>query len=514
MTALTTRQRDMLAELISASSPKATEDLALDLQLTPHEINYSLKGIKQWLLYHNVELDVKPGVGISIQCSAEQSEELMHNLESNDQIQLILSAEERQQLLALVLLVEEAPEHLVDLEKLTQVSRTTVIKDLDSIEMWFNLHGVAITRRPNYGIEVVIAEDLRQKLITMLLWGDSPFGKALVEINHTQGLVFSLKNDTEQNLIVRKVNAILQNWKMDRVFGQIAYAEAQLNSRFTDDGFLHLALVFAIQTDRISKGFHLPITDERVGILRSLPVWKVAKGVAERLGWNLRPPWRDVDTAGVAIWLLAAPHNENMPLYPSLDSRLNGLIDGLMEQITAFYNSPDMGNDLILRDGLSNHIIPACLRQKFDLWHPFPYPNFALADKYAAEHDIAQKLAGLIKERTSYQMPEVEINNIAALLRAAQIRLRPQYFHQVLVVCPGGMASAQLLMSRLEARFPRLGPLKVISMRELTDERIEPADLIITTVPLGRNIEQKIPVVLVHPLLRNEDVEAIMRFIA
>lgn len=513
MTALTTRQRDMLAELIRATSPRAAEDLAVALHLTPHEVNYGLKGIKQWLLHHNVELDVQTGVGISIQCSTEQSEELMHNLESNDHIQLILSAEERQQLLALILLVENESRHLVDLEELTQVSRTTVIKDLDAIETWFNSHGGAITRRPNYGIEVVLSEDLRQKLITMLLWGETPFGKSLVEINHTQGLVFSLENDIEQNPMVKKVNGILQNWKMGRVFGQIAYAEAQLNNRFTDDGFLHLALIFAIQTDRISKGFHFPSSEERIEILHSLPVWKVAKGVAERLGWNLRPPWRNVDIAGVAIWLLAAPHNENMRVDPKLDPHLDGLIDDLMAKIATFYDSPEMGVDLILRDGLSTHVIPACLRQKFDLWHPFPYSNFTLADKYAAEHDIAQKLADLIKERTGFQMPEVEINNIAALLRAAQIRLRPQYFRQVLVVCPGGMASAQLLMSRLEARFPRFGPLKVISMRELTDEMIEPADLIITTVPLGKDIERKIPVVLVHPLLRAEDVEAIMQFI-
>lgn len=513
MTALTTRQRDMLAELIKANAPMGADDLALDLHLTPREVNYGLKGIKQWLLYRDIELDVKPGVGISIHCTDEQSEALLRDLESNSNIQLILSAEERQQLLALILLVEKDPRHLTDLEQLIQVSRTTVIKDLDAVENWFNLQGVTITRRPNYGIEVVAAEDLRQKMITMLLWGATPFGKPLVEINHTEGLVFFLENDSEQSPIVKEANRILQGWKLGRVFGQIAYAEAQLNRRFTDDAFLHLALVFAIQTDRITQGFHLSLSQERVESLRTLPVWRVAKGVAERLGWELRPPWRDVDTAGVAIWLLAAPHNENMLFDLSLDPRLDGLVDGLMTQIASFYKSPEMGNDLILRDGLSNHVIPACLRQKFQLWHPFPYPNFSLSEKYVSEHAIAHQLADFIKERTTYQMPEVEINNIAALLRAAQIRLRPQYFQQVLVVCPGGMASAQLLMSRLEARFPRLGPLKVISMRELTDDQIQPADLIITTVPLGEEIEEKIPVVLVHPLLRNEDVEAIMRFI-
>jgi len=122
-------------------------------------------------------------------------------------------------------------------------------------------------------------------------------------------------------------------------------------------------------------------------------------------------------------------------------------------------------------------------------------------------------MGAFILERTGYQVPDAEINNIAALLRAARIRIEPHLFRKVLVVCPGGMASAQLLLSRLEARFPRLGPLKVISMRELTDENIAPADLIISTVPLANNIQRKIKVIQVHPLLLAEDVEAITKLL-
>ena len=513
MTALTTRQRDMLAELIKADSPKAADDLASELHLTPREVNYGLKGLKHWLLSLGIELDIRPGVGISLQCTKEQSEELLRDLASTNFVQLILSAEERQQLLALVLLVADQPKHLVDLEDLAQVSRTTVIKDLDALEAWYYKEGVTITRRPNYGIEVEAAEDLRQKMVTMLLWGEAPFGKSLVEINYTQGLVFSLESDAGLHPLVAESDAILKGWNLGRVFGQIAYAEAELDGRFTDDAFLHLALVLAIQTERISRGFHLSISNEQIQTLKTLPVWKVAKVVAGRLGWELRPPVRNIDIAGIAIWLLAAQRNGNMRFDMHSDPSQEGLIEELMAQIADFYDAPEMGNDLILRDGLNNHIIPACTRQKYHLWHPFPYPNFSLSEKYADEHDIALRLAMLIKEKTSFEMPEVEINNMAALLRAARIRLRPQYFRQVLVVCPGGMASAQLLMSRLETRFPRLGPLKVISMRELTDEQIVPADLIISTVPLSEGIRKKIPVVLVHPLLRNEDVEAIMQFI-
>ena len=513
MTALTTRQRDLLKILIRAEEPQKVDDLAAALNLTSREVSYGLKGVKQWLSTLDIELDTKPGVGIRLECDENESNTLLKDLTSIDYFQLILSAHERQQLLALYLLVEDEPLHLAGLEEITQVSRTTVIKDLNAIEVWFADYQVAITRRPNYGIEVDISENLRQKLIHMLLWGNTPFSKSLIEINHTQGLIFTLEKDAELHPLVLKCSQILNNWNLKRVFAQIAFAEVQLGDRFTDDAFLHLALVFSIQTDRISKGHHLAIPVEDVEHLKALPVWHVAKMLTMRLGWALRSPWRDQDIAGVAMWLISVPRNENLPADMVLDQKFTGLIDDILLRIAEFYRSTEMENDQILRNGLNNHIIPACLRQKYEIWQPFPYPNYSLSEKYSEENEIADHMGAFILERTGYQVPDAEINNIAALLRAARIRIEPHLFRKVLVVCPGGMASAQLLLSRLEARFPRLGPLKVISMRELTDENIAPADLIISTVPLANNIQRKIKVIQVHPLLLAEDVEAITKLL-
>jgi mannitol operon transcriptional antiterminator len=512
MTALTTRQRDLLTALLDAHAPITADDLSVKLNLTTRQVNYGLKGIKQWLTSRDIHLESKPGLGIILHCSTEQSETLKNDLGSIRHLQLILSAEERQQLLALVLLVTNQPKYLSEIEYLAQVSRTTVIKDLDVIEKWFAKHEIIVNRRPNYGIEVEAREDLRQKLITMLLWGESPFGKSLVKINHTQGLIFLLEQDSDLHPLVRTSNDILQKWDLVRMFGQVAYAEAQLGRRFTDDAFLHLALVIAIQTNRISRGCHLPISEEIIQSLKSLPVWIYAKMILNRSGLELKSSTRDRDIAGIAMWLLAAPRNENLP--GDIDDSFDDLISEIMETIANYFKSPELSQDLILRDGLANHIVPACLRQKFNLWQPTPYPNLSLSEKYAQEYELAGKLASLIELKTSFQIPEAEINNVAALLRAARIRLRPHLFRQVLVVCPSGMASAQLLVSRLEARFPRLGPLKVISMRELTEEKIKQADLIITTVPLSDLVFQDIKVIQVHPLLLAEDVEAVMQYMA
>ena len=513
MTALTTRQRDLLRALLKADAPMGAEDLAAKTRLTPRQVNYGLKGVKHWLFRHNTELEITPGVGIALICSVEEKEEILQNLASLTEMQLILSVGQRQQLLALILLIAESPMFLAELESLGQVSRSTTIKDLDVIAEWTSQHGMTLVRRPNFGTELNGRENVRQELIAALLWGETPFDRPLTKITHTKGIVFSLHDDSALLSLVEQSDAIIQKWNMARVFAQVAYAEAQLGGRFTDDAVLHLALVFAIQTDRIEEGHHLEVNPGDIVWLKKLPVWNVAKMVAKRLGWRLSPEWGDADIAGVAMHILAAPRNERWPGDLELDAAFSEVTGEVMEHIVNAYETSEMEQDRTLHDGIVNHVIPACLRQKFDLWHPSPPPATSLSEKYTSEHEIANELAALINKHTSVKLPEAEINNIAALLRAARIRIRPYRFRQVIIVCPSGMATAQLLVARLEARFPRLGPLKVVSMRELNTERMAQADLIITTVPLAEEISEQIDVIQVHPLLLPEDVEAITEYL-
>lgn len=514
MSALTTRQRDLLIELLHSEAPIGAEALAETIGLTSRQVKYDLKGVKQWLSIRGVDLKIKPGIGIQLNCTEELYEKVKKDLRTLSELQLILLSSERQQLLALFLLISESSKNLSELVELTQVSRTTVIKDLDQIESFFNKSGGYVIRRPNYGIEIEDDENVRQTIITMILWGETPFGKSLFHIDHQRGLVFSLHNDSHLNPLVNYCDQVIQTWDLNRVFPKISYIENELGGHFPDDAVLHLALVIALQTQRISSDHHLDIPRKEIEMLQRVPVWEVAKMVSKQLGWKLTPEWKETDIAGIAMWILASPRDRRFEWDLSIDPSFSSLISELMETIAKLYDAPQMKNDQILRDGLSNHIIPACFRKKYKLWQPLPYPDFVISEKYSSENQVALQLSLLIEKKTSYSIPITEINNIAALLRAARIRIRPFRYNKVLVVCPGGMASAQLLMSRLEARFPRLGPLQVISVRELSDSEIESADLIISTVPLGAEIKHQIEIIQVHPLLKPSDIEKINTLIS
>lgn len=514
MTALTTRQRDLLHLLLNSNVPLGAAKLAAQMQLTPRQVNYDLKGLKKWLSHQNITLTATPGVGVVIDCSLEQSQQLINKIGLDSHLHLVLTAQQRQQLLALLLLTNDEPFILFQLQQLADVSRSTILKDLDVITKWLDDWQVRLERRPNFGIWIESNEHQRRQALSGLLWGEIPFGEPLTRVTHNRGLVFTLSDDADLLPIVKQTAAKIDQWHSVRTLGQVSYVEKQFNGRFSDDAVRFLGLAWAIQTNRIFQQQYIVDMQTNLNWLKTLAVWPVAEKIASRLGWNDQRGVPESETAVLAMQILAAPRNERWPGDLYIDDTFTSLIDKLMIQIHEAYGLPTLQQDSTLQDGLISHIIPACLRHRFQLWMPASLPTIKLAEKYAVEHELSHQLAATVKQHTGAELPEGEINNIAMLLRAAFIRKRPLLTEEVLVVCPSGMATSQLLVARLKSRFPRLGTLKVTSLRELNETKAAAAELIITTATLPQLIQEKTDVIQVHPLLRPEDVEAITQWLA
>jgi mannitol operon transcriptional antiterminator len=170
--------------------------------------------------------------------------------------------------------------------------------------------------------------------------------------------------------------------------------------------------------------------------------------------------------------------------------------------------------DQMLRDGIEHFVVPACLRQRFGLPMRALTRDTRVSDEYAAELDAVRDIVALVCERTGIALPELEADGLALLMRAAFIRGSQEHTRDVIVVCPSGMATAQLLLARLHAYFPRFNRCRVVSVRELSKEDLTPEQLIIATIPLPDEIRQRARVIQVHPLLLPADVERITRALA
>ena len=98
MISLTTRQRDLLHYLLTAETAVVTADVGRRVGLTPRQVSYSLKPIKMWLVEHDADLDMIPGVGVQVACPPDYKQDLLTELASQANIRLQLTPGQRQQL--------------------------------------------------------------------------------------------------------------------------------------------------------------------------------------------------------------------------------------------------------------------------------------------------------------------------------------------------------------------------------------------------------------------------------
>jgi len=514
MYALTTRQRDILQILLTASKPVSSSELASLLNLTPRQVNYSIQGVRAWLNQRDQNLKSMPGTGFAIEVRSELAHKLSQEIRTHPSIQIILSVSQRRQLLALFLLTQDKPLKLDQLEQKMQVSRMTITKDLDEIERWLKNHEVILTRKPNFGVLTNGEEKNVQQALAEILWGETNFsGDPVVHVTHTDGLVFTLSGDARLLPLADYVQSLFGKFNLRRIISLVAKAEEQLGGRFTDDAVLYLSLTFAVMAIRISEGHHLPEDKRQIDWLKGLSVFPAADFIAQRLASDTSSIWRPGDIAGIAIHMLSAPRNEILAGEIEGYEDFTGLIDRLMEHISRSFDIDKLKHDRTLQNGLLIYLIPACYRERFAIWFPVSLAPSSLPEQDERELATANEILRQVYAHTGVSLPATEVDCLVVLLRAAIIRNRAYQFERIIVVCPSGMATAQLLTARLQARFPYLNNIEVTSLRDLTPSLVDSADLILTTVPFPRHFSST-KIIQIHPLLMPEDIEAITKFLS
>ena len=513
MVALTTRQRDILRILLNTDKPIRTADLAEEIHLTARQVNYSMRGVRSWLKRENVVLQSTPGLGVTLECLPEKKTSLVVELEKSDNVQLVLTPEQRQQLICFLLLIETEPVLLTQISLHLKISRSTVISDLDEVEKWLKDWGIALERKQNYGICINSTEKQRQQVLLALIWGKSPFSPSVFEVSYQKGLIFTLAEDIHSTPLVKDIDDFMHLFNMKKIFNKVIYIEDSLGGRFTDEAVLYLALVFSILLARIKMGEHIRVSQSDLEKFSNTQEWKAAERMVTNLDSYEAPLWDQGDIAYVVMHIFSAPLLEN---WVSDLEKVNGykdLFEELLVSINSLYKIDGLTEDPTLREGIINYLVPVFNQYAFGLWFPKTSVDLSSIDECADEFALVEKLAEIIRKRTSIALEEEDKCMLVAFLRAAYIRLRSYQFSNVLLVCPSGMATAQLLTARLKTRFPHLGKLTVVSFRELDAEKVATADLIITLMPLTEDFGKDKPIIQVSPQLLQCDIDAITAFL-
>ena len=151
---LNTRQYEILSSLLKEDNPKTIEELSNLLHIKPRVIQYNLNGIDSWLKINNAKIIRRSGYGLRIDLTKNQRIELIKQLSRLDDIELILSTEERRRCILLKMLGDDKPISSGKLGVDFCVARTTILNDLIEIESLLGQYHLALVKDPHKGFAI------------------------------------------------------------------------------------------------------------------------------------------------------------------------------------------------------------------------------------------------------------------------------------------------------------------------------------------------------------------------
>lgn len=482
--------------LISQDEPRSTSDLAVDLVLSERAVRYRLAAAENYLESFGATLVRQRGTGLFVEVSSEARQTILDDLGERSTAPRVYAPDEREHLLLDSLLWNHPGTTALDqLNEDLEVSKTSARRDLRRCEPWLERMGLPLVRKSGQGIALIGSEQRVRRALVQLFLEAVP-ADVLDELLHTPF--------EDATRIRVRVPAGLQDRFASLSMYECAQAvgaqplREQLSSGNSE---LVYTLYLAVTEARVSQGHAIDLDPGQYRSLVEHPAFLTVRQLANSLAELGRPTWSDEEVAGLTEYLLGfnALNQE-----PGIEGNVEELVDLILALATDRLHQSLLGDDL-LRRGLSAHFSRLSVRMNYGLPVHNPLAS-EVAVRYPDVQAVADEARPTIESHVGVPISDDELGFVTMYLSGAMERanLRPR--RRAMVVCPSGMATAWVLVSRLQAEFPELALVQVLSAIEYEQQDTSDFNFVISTIPLP---EIDAPVVVVSPLLSSSDVQTL-----
>lgn len=492
---LDTRQIRIVRWLLDQDGPRRTGDLAADLGLSQRVVRYRMDGVRLYLKQHGLVLTTKPGVGTWIEGPPDAFGTVRAAVSSQADARRLYAQDERIDVLRAAL-VFNAPDltSMDQLQLLLDVSKTSTRRDVKRCEPWLESFGIHIARRPGAGLSVIGPETaIRQALVKLLL-----------ESVPTDVLLEVMAGEDPDGRLAVKVVAGMREFLAKlplRECWQLVQGSAPLRE-FVSESELVLPIYLAVAAARLRQGKEIKLDAGRLRSLLDHPVASTASRLGAQLAAAAGRDIRQPEVAAIAEYLLG------IAVLADGGVHLADTLEAAVEEILTIASArlhPILVDDAELRRSLGRHLERLDTRLSYGL--PIHNPLLAeISTRYPDVYQVATEISEGLARRIGKPIPTDEVGFITMYLSGAleRTRLRPR--KKAMVVCPSGMATAWILVSRIQSEFPELDLVSVASASEFERASNDNVDLVISTIAV---VARTAAVVVVNPLLTGDDVRAI-----
>lgn len=501
---VSSRQRMILNILLTEPGEITIKQIADRIAVSTRTVHRELNDIESVLSPFQLQLVKKSGIGVVIEGSAVQKENLRLSLFNQTTVEYL--PEERKLLILCQLLEAIEPVKLISLAYDLKVTTATISYDLDEIARWMEHYKLRLIRRRGYGVELTGDESAKRKAMSDLIAENLDEFELLGFIKDN----IQSKSTKNINTVSERLLTLIEKEKLIMIENALRNLENELPYPLADSSFIGLVIHLALAIERIEKGEQIVFAEEHLQELKGTPEFEAASVMIERLRNLFQMDIPDSEIGYITMHLRGAKLRNS---YDDGFEFKNAALIAKVHQLIAYCEDAfnvSFHEDTALVQGLLTHIEPALFRIKKNM----NIRNPLLEEIKERYHTLFLVLESAVKEVfTEFEVPEAEIGYLvmhigAALERMGQVN-RLQY--RALVVCSSGIGSSRILASRIEKELPYIGIAKNISLFDIQKVPEETYDLIISTVPLSLGKKEY---VLVTPLLTKEDIHNINLFIS
>lgn len=488
---ISAREREIINLLLDHPNGINVQEIAENLNVSSRTVQRELKGVESIASAHNLFLKKVLGVGMYIEGTPEQKNELQIAILKSGQE---FTQKERQELILCSLLKETESIKLSSLANDLHVTVATVSNDLNKVEEWLKEFDLDLIRKKGYGIALLGSERKKRKALGHLI---------AQQLNEYEFLSVVEDEYESENRFSNGLLEIIKLEKLTMIGKMVRDIEQQLPYSLADSAFMTFTIHLSLAIERIIQGEVVKMDQVVLEELSTTKEFNIASQIVNELEEVFKVNIPSAEKAYITMHLLGARQRQEKNDW--LEESSTEIVVGSKKLINYVSKELEINfeEDQALFEGLITHIEPAIYRiqKKLDANNPLASQ---IQEDYPAMFKIIQK--GLKEAFPKIVFPTEEISYLVLHFGSSQVIYDNSKEIRALVLCSSGIGSSKMLASRIKKEIKEITDIEVSSLANLRNIQIDQYDIILSTVEMT-GFSQKY--ITVNPLLPKNEAEQI-----
>ncbi len=477
---LNNRQQKLQNYLLKQKGFVTAKKYSEELGVSERTIYSDLEKITENLSHRGIKIKKRPGIGIGLTLTSEEKESETSKITDE------CSTYDRRKKIIEWLLFNEQYLTFEALSEEFLVSKTSIKNDFNFIKTKILSNTQLKLVSDNYG--------------TRLIGTEVEFQKAFIEFNRLILNESEPKADHLGEVSLSQVKAYYGE-SLVSVCTRVLYGYIKKEVNVIAEHYiLNVLNVLIVLVFRISKGKHIVLSLSKEIVTKNAFFEESAEEMLNKIALRL-----DIEVEAKDIIYFSKHLISNRFKALPEEVSYQKYVDDIIQRVSSSLKI-DFLKDKKLVEQLNLHIPTMIYRLKANYKTENPFLT-QIKTEFAITFNVIWVLMSEYEEELGVTFNEDEIGFLTIHFQAAIERNRMN--KRILVVCPMGIATSELLVNRIKNILPSFDLMEVASIKEINEIDTENIDFIISTVPLV--IADK-EILIVSPLLSEQDIQNIARY--